>query len=66
MDDYISIAVRLARDPEWRQTVRQAVARAKSRAFEDVGYVRALETFMVDAVKSRCYCARCASVAMPA
>lgn len=50
VDDYVSIAVRLARDPGWRAEVRQAVAGGKHRAFNDVAYVRALETFLAEAV----------------
>ena len=50
LDDYVSIAVRLARDPIWRAEVRQAVARGKHRAFNDIAYVRALEAFLTGAV----------------
>jgi protein O-GlcNAc transferase len=50
LDDYVSIAVRLARDPVWRADIRQAVACGKHRAFHDIGYVRALESFLTDAV----------------
>jgi protein O-GlcNAc transferase len=48
--EYVSLAVRLARDPVWRAEVRQAVACRKHRAFDDLAYVRALEAFLVDAV----------------
>jgi predicted O-linked N-acetylglucosamine transferase (SPINDLY family) len=50
LEDYVSIAVRLARDPVWRAEVRQAVAAGKHRAFGDTGYIRALETFLAGAV----------------
>ena len=50
VDEYVSIAVRLARDPVWRAEVRLAVARNKDRAFGDLSYVRALETFLIGAV----------------
>jgi protein O-GlcNAc transferase len=50
LDEYVSIAVRLGRDPIWRAEVRQAVARGKHRAFNDIAYVRALEAFLTDAV----------------
>ena len=49
LEAYVSIAVRLARDPVWRAEVRQAVARGKHLAFGDLGYVRALETFLAEA-----------------
>jgi predicted O-linked N-acetylglucosamine transferase (SPINDLY family) len=51
VDDYVSIAVRLGRDPVWRGEVRQAVARGKDRAFGDLAYMRALETFLAEAVR---------------
>ena len=53
VDDYVAIAVRLARDPAWRAEVRQAVARGKHRAFGDLDYIRALEAFLVEAVVDR-------------
>jgi predicted O-linked N-acetylglucosamine transferase (SPINDLY family) len=49
LDDYVSIAVRLARDPAWRDQARQAVAAGKHRGFDDVGYIRALQAFLLDA-----------------
>ena len=51
-DDYVAIAVRLARDPVWRADIRRTVASGKHRAFGDLSYMRALETFLADAV---CY-----------
>ncbi|HVC60398.1 MAG TPA: tetratricopeptide repeat protein [Acetobacteraceae bacterium] len=52
LEDYVAIAARLGRDVGWRTQVRQAVARGKARAFRDLEYVRALETFLVEAVAS--------------
>jgi predicted O-linked N-acetylglucosamine transferase (SPINDLY family) len=49
LEGYVSIAVRLARDPVWRAQVRQAVAERKHRAFGDGEYIRALETFLAGA-----------------
>jgi protein O-GlcNAc transferase len=49
-EEYVSIAVRLGRDPDWRAEIRRAVARGKHRAFHDTAYVRALETFLMDEV----------------
>jgi protein O-GlcNAc transferase len=49
VDEYVSIAVRLARDPAWRAAVRQAVACGKHHAYGDVTYIRALETFLIEA-----------------
>jgi protein O-GlcNAc transferase len=50
MDQYVSIAVRLAADPAWRSDVRRAVADGKHLAFGDLDYVRALEAFLVEQV----------------
>jgi protein O-GlcNAc transferase len=50
VDDYVAIAVRLARDPVWRTEVRQSVARGKNSAFNDKAYMRALERFLAEAV----------------
>ena len=49
-DEYVSIAVRLARDPVWRADIRRTVAAGKHRAFDSLAYVSALETFLADAV----------------
>jgi hypothetical protein len=46
----VAIAARLAVDAVWRMRVREAVAARKYRAFRDRGYVRALETFLAEAV----------------
>nr|WP_294504813.1 glycosyltransferase family 41 protein [uncultured Rhodopila sp.] len=53
LDGYVSIAVRLARDPDWRAEVRQAVAAGKHRAFEDLASIRALENFLTKTVSNR-------------
>jgi protein O-GlcNAc transferase len=50
LDDYVAIAARLGLDAGWRAEMRQAVARGKADAFRDLGYVRALETFLAEAV----------------
>lgn len=49
-DEYVSIAVRLARDAAWRAQVRQGVAAGKHKAFGDTAYIRALEDFLTDKV----------------
>jgi predicted O-linked N-acetylglucosamine transferase (SPINDLY family) len=53
VDEYVSISVRLARDAALRAAVRQAVAAGKSRAFDDLAYIRALEDFLSAAVMER-------------
>lgn len=50
LDGYVATAVRLGRDEAWRARVRRAVAEGKHRAFRDTGYIRALETFLIEAV----------------
>ena len=49
-DEYVTIAGRLALDPAWRAEMRAAVAAGKHRVFGDLECVRALETFLVEAV----------------
>lgn len=50
LDEYVAIAARLGLDAAWRTRVRQAVAAGKAGAFRDVEYMRALETFLTEAV----------------
>ncbi len=50
LDEYVAIAVRLAVDAAWRTRVRRRWRERKQRAFRDRGYIRALETFLADAV----------------
>jgi predicted O-linked N-acetylglucosamine transferase (SPINDLY family) len=50
LDEYVAIAARLGQDAAWRRQVRQTVARGKARAYRDTEYMRALETFLADAV----------------
>jgi protein O-GlcNAc transferase len=52
LDEYVAIAARLGLDPAWRAEVRQAVARGKTGAFRDMHYVRALETFLAEALST--------------
>ncbi len=50
LEEYISIAVRLIREPDWRAQVRREVAEHKHLAFGDLAYMRALEAFLAKAV----------------
>lgn len=50
VDEYVAIAARLGQDAAWRRQVRQTVAQGKARAYRDDEYIRALETFLQDAV----------------
>jgi predicted O-linked N-acetylglucosamine transferase (SPINDLY family) len=49
-DHYVALATSLASDPDRRATLRQSVARQKSRAFRDHLPIRALEQFLTEAV----------------
>jgi predicted O-linked N-acetylglucosamine transferase (SPINDLY family) len=51
-DDYVAIAVRLARDPAWRATLRARMAENRARLFADPAPVRALETFIEKVVRT--------------
>lgn len=46
IEDYVSIAVRLARDTSWRQSVRQRIADNKHRIYCDRECIAALEDFL--------------------
>lgn len=50
LDDYVAIAARLGCDAAWRAEIRQAVREGKMQAYQDLEYVRALESFLLDAV----------------
>jgi predicted O-linked N-acetylglucosamine transferase (SPINDLY family) len=49
-DDYVAIALRLARDPSERAAVRARMAAVKHLAYADPAPIRALEALLVDAV----------------
>jgi predicted O-linked N-acetylglucosamine transferase (SPINDLY family) len=45
VDDYVSTAVRLARDVSWRMALRKRIAESKSRLYRDDSFISALEEF---------------------
>jgi len=45
-DDYVRIAARLAREPQWRAEIRTRIAARKAELFEDRGAVEALAQFL--------------------
>jgi protein O-GlcNAc transferase len=51
VDDYVSIAVRLARDLPWRLAIKDKISRNKHRLYRDASCVSALETFLEGAVR---------------
>jgi predicted O-linked N-acetylglucosamine transferase (SPINDLY family) len=46
VDDYVAIAVRLARDPGWRMEIRRRVASSKDRLLRDRSCIAAFEDFL--------------------
>jgi protein O-GlcNAc transferase len=50
-DEYVNLAVRLARDAAYRQSVRQRIASSRPILFDDIAPVRALEDFLHNVVK---------------
>lgn len=52
-EDYVTIAVRLARDPAWRAQISRRIAENKSRAFRDAEYMEALQTFLSEVAARR-------------
>jgi tetratricopeptide (TPR) repeat protein len=51
VDDYVAVAARLARDPAWRQAVKNRISQNKHRLYRDAGCVSALETFLESVVR---------------
>ena len=52
LDDYIAIAVRLARDTVWRQTMRSKMLERKHRLYRDAACIAALEDFLEHAARN--------------
>jgi protein O-GlcNAc transferase len=46
VDDYVSIAVRLGRDPAWRTELKQQISQNKHRVYRDSSAIAALEDFL--------------------
>lgn len=53
IDGYVEIATRLARDSQWRATVRARMAAGRHLAFDDRDYIAALENFLDNAARLR-------------
>ena len=58
LDDYVDIAVRLARDPAWREAIRHRMAAGRSRVYADPAPVRALEDWIEQVVGAPAFGAR--------
>ncbi|MBM3952275.1 MAG: glycosyl transferase family 1, partial [Rhodospirillales bacterium] len=52
VDDYIAIAIRLGREPEFRARVRAKTAANRHKLYNDETCVRGLEDFLIRAVQS--------------
>ena len=51
IDDYVYIAIRLARDVSWRQTVKAKISARKHRIYRDRTCISGLEQFLNDVVR---------------
>ena len=51
VDGYVDIAVQLACDRGWRESLRNRMAAGRHRVFGDRGCIEALEDFLLDAVE---------------
>jgi predicted O-linked N-acetylglucosamine transferase (SPINDLY family) len=49
-DDYVRLALRVADDGRWRNEVRQEIRASLTRLYENLGVVRELEQFLLDAL----------------
>jgi protein O-GlcNAc transferase len=52
LNEYISIAARLANEPTWRADIKNAIARNKHRLYCDRSCISALENFLLRAAQS--------------
>jgi protein O-GlcNAc transferase len=46
IDEYVSLAIRIARDPEWRASLKMRVVRDRERLYRDHTCIAALEQFL--------------------
>lgn len=53
VDEYIAIAVRLAKDVEWRKSMSEKIMANKHRIYRDKACITALEDFIERAVKTK-------------
>jgi protein O-GlcNAc transferase len=57
IDEYVMLAVRLAKDPEWRRQVSLKIRENKHRVYRDKACISALEEFLEGAVKEQLHTA---------
>ena len=53
VDDYVNIAARLGRDPEWRRHISEKITANKHRIYRDKTCIAALEDFLERAVREK-------------
>lgn len=58
LDEYVALAVRLGKDPEWRLHISGRTAGNKHRLYRDRACIKALEDFLEGAVKEKLESAR--------
>lgn len=49
-EDYVTLAVKLAQDAEYRRHIRERIEASRQVLFEDIAPIRALENFLAEAV----------------
>ncbi|MDJ0732911.1 MAG: tetratricopeptide repeat protein [Nostocaceae cyanobacterium] len=52
-DDYVKIAVRLAKDSDYRQYISEKIARNKYKIYGDLAPIKALESFLLNLVQHK-------------
>jgi predicted O-linked N-acetylglucosamine transferase (SPINDLY family) len=53
VDDYVSVAVRLARDVPWRTAIKERISADKHRIYRDRRCISALEGFLISVTRCR-------------
>ena len=51
VDDYVSAAIRLARDVPWRMAIKRRISENKHRVYRDTGCVSALQEFLISVAR---------------
>lgn len=63
-EQYVDLAVRLAREPQWRQELRQRISRGKHRIYDDAAVPAGLSAFLEGAVAAADSVAKLGSTAV--
>ena len=51
VDDYVSAAIRLARDVPWRMAIKRKISENKHRVYRDTSCVSALQEFLISVAR---------------